>query len=74
VTVTLADIPDAHVVTLTLVVPEIRLPSGDEAAFKTLAIVTTDRSGAFVPPPGPAGVLQTYRVLRLEGVARAVAF
>ncbi len=74
VTVTLANIPDARIVTLTLVVPKIRLVHRRPVRFATLAVETTDRSGAFVPPPGPTGVLQTYRVLRLRGVAQEVDF
>ena len=74
VTVTLRNLPDALIRTFTLVVPAIRLQMGDEVEFTCLGIESTDRSGAFVPPPGPAGVLQTYEVHQLAGVARLVAF
>jgi hypothetical protein len=74
VTVTLEDVVDAFVRTFTLLVPRIRLCMGDEVDFDTLGIDTTDRSGAFVPAPGPAGVLQTYQVHELRGVAQRVAF
>jgi hypothetical protein len=74
VTVTLQVVPDAFTRTFTLVVPAIRLVNGEQAEFNTLAIETTDRSGAFVPPPGPAGVLQTYQVYQLRGSAQHVQF
>lgn len=74
VTVTLQDAVDAFVRTFTLVVPTIRLAMGDEVEFDTLGIETTDRSGAFVPAPGPSGVLQTFRIHELHGVAKLVAF
>ena len=74
VTITLENVPDAFVRTFTLVVPRVRLQTGDQTgdppAFDTVGVETTDRSGAFVPPPGPTGVLQTYRVHQLRGVAR----
>jgi hypothetical protein len=72
VTVTLDDVPDAFTRTFTLVVPLVRTRTQDEVEFAALGIETTHRSGAFVPPPGPAGVLQTYRVHQLSGVARFV--
>jgi hypothetical protein len=74
VTVTLDDVPDAFVRRFTLLVPVVRLQMGDEVEFAALGIETTDRSGAFVPPPGPAGVLQSHRIHQLSGVARLVAF
>jgi hypothetical protein len=74
VTVTLQIVPDAFTRTFTLVVPAIRLVSGEQAEFNTVAIETTDRSGAFVPPPGPAGVLQTYQTYQLRGSAQHVQF
>jgi hypothetical protein len=74
VTVTLENVVDAFVRTFTLVVPTIRLSMGDQVDFDTLGILTTDRSGAFVPSPGPTGVLQTYSLHRLRGIAQAVNF
>jgi hypothetical protein len=74
VTVTVESVVDAFVRTVTLVVPAIRLSPGEEAEFDTLLIETTDRSGVFVPPPGPAGVLQTYRVHQVHGTAQHVQF
>jgi hypothetical protein len=74
VTVVLENAVDAFVRTFTLVVPKIRLALGDEVAFDTFGVETVDRSGAFVPPPGAVGVLQTFRVHQLAGVATLVNF
>ena len=74
VTVTLDNVVDAFTRTFTLVVPSIRLPRGQEVEFTTLGVETSDRSGAFVPPPGPSGVLQTYQVYQLRGTAQQVEF
>jgi hypothetical protein len=74
VTVTLDNVVDAFTRTFTLVVPSIRLPRGQEVEFTTLGFETTDRSGAFVPAPGPSGVLQTYQVYQLRGTAQVVDF
>ncbi len=74
VTVTLQDVVDAFVRTFTLVIPKIRLNLGEEVEFDAIGIETVDRSLAFVPAPGPSGVLQTYRVHDLHGVAQRVAF
>ena len=74
VTVTLQDVVDAFVRTFTLVIPKIRLRLGEEVEFDAIGIETVDRSLAFVPAPGPSGVLQTYRVHDLHGVAQRVAF
>ena len=72
VTVTLEDVPDAFTRTITLVVPTVRVAMGEQIEFSTIAIENTDRSGAFVPPPGPAGVLQTYQIHQLRGTAQFV--
>jgi len=74
VTVTLENVVDAFVRTFTLLVPRIMLSMGDQVDFETLGILTTDRSNAFVPPPGPTGLLQTYSLHQLRGVAQAVNF
>ena len=74
VTVTLDNQVDAFTRTFTLVVPSIRLPRGQQVEFTTLGFETTDRSGAFVPAPGPSGVLQTYQVYQLRGTAQHVEF
>jgi hypothetical protein len=74
VTVTLENAVDAFIRTFTLLVPKIRLFVGDQTPFDTLGIETIDRSDAFVPPPGPTGVLQIYRAHQLQGVAEFVIF
>ena len=74
VTVTLQNLPDAFIRAFTLFVPTIRVSPGGEAEFDTLGIETTDRSSSFVPSPGPAGVLQNYRVHQLHGNAHQVDF
>jgi hypothetical protein len=74
VTVTLDQVIDAFVRTFTILVPKVHLAMGEEVEFDAVGIETVDHSGAFVPPPGPAGVLQTYRVHDLHGVAQLVAF
>ena len=73
VTVTVRVRDDVFERRVTLLVPTIRLSMGDEVEFSTLLWETVDRSLAFVAPPGPAGVLQTYRVHQVYGTARLVA-
>lgn len=74
VTVTVQMVPDAFVRIFTLIVPSIRLAAGEQVEFGTLSIETTDRSGAFVAPSGPAGVLQVYQVHQMSGSAQHVVF
>ncbi len=74
VTVTLQDVVDGFVRTFTILVPKVQLPQGGEVEFDAVGIETVDRSGAFVGAPGPEGVLQTYRVHDLHGVAQLVDF
>ena len=74
VTVTLADVVDAFVRTFTILVPKVHLAQGAEVEFDAVGIETVDRSLAFVGAPGPEGVLQTYRLHDLHGVAQLVDF
>ena len=74
VTVRLGGVIDAFERRFTLLVPQVRLHNGGEVEFDTLGVETVDRSGSFVPPPGPSGVLQTYREHQLHGIAQLVAF
>ena len=74
VTVTLDQVADAFVRTFTVLVPRVTLGQGDQVEFDAVWIETVDSSGAFVPAPGPEGVLQTYRVHDLHGVAQVVSF
>jgi hypothetical protein len=74
VTVTIEDVVDAFVRRFTLLLPRVTVSRGEQIEFDAVGIETIDRSLAFVPPPGPAGVLQTHRVHDLHGVAQVVAF
>ncbi len=74
VTVTIEDVTDAFVRTFSVLVPRVTVTPGEQVEFDAVGIETVDRSLAFVPAPGPAGVLQTYRVHDLHGVAQVVAF
>lgn len=71
VTVMIKQVPDSHVVWLTLVVPTIYLPDGNkEFPIKTIAIFTTHQT-PFVGPGGVNGLqVDTYDTLALEGTAR----
>jgi hypothetical protein len=71
VTVTLESIPDLRTVTLTLVLPDIRMSEGEETAFRSFAVLTTTATTIAGPPPGAQ---QSYEVIGLDGVARIVAF
>jgi hypothetical protein len=72
VTVTIEQVPDLHTVTITLLLPTINL-EGTESAFRTKAILTTQRT-SIGGPQLVKGALQTYRVLSLRGKARLVDF
>jgi hypothetical protein len=74
VTVTLEEVVDELVRRFTLLLPRVTVSRGEQVEFDALGVETIDRSRAFVPAPGPAGVLQTYRVHDLHGVAQAVSF
>lgn len=72
VTVTLQILPDVHVVTLTLLLPDIKL-EGPAKQFKTIAILTTNKK-PFAGVPLIKGALQTYEVIELQGTASFVVF
>jgi hypothetical protein len=74
VTVTLQSTVDVADRRIALLVPVIRLAAGEQLDFETVLIETVDRSPAFVPSPGPAGVLQTYRTHQVQGTAQHVDF
>lgn len=71
-TVTIDSVPDLRTVTLTLIVPDVNLPTNRrQIPIKTIAISTTNATSI----GGPAlvkGPLQTYQTLELEGTARFV--
>ncbi len=70
VSVTLEFNPDAQIVTLSLLIPSIKL-NGNPTNFKTYALWTTKRSGFTAVQPGP---LETYHTISLEGTASLVEF
>jgi hypothetical protein len=70
VTVGLEFIPDLRIVTLTVVLPDVRGKMGDEHSFKTVGIFTTNHETIIGPPP----VAQTYEIIWLDGVAKFVVF
>jgi hypothetical protein len=74
VTITLEEVVDAFVRRFTLVVPTIRIQSAASVEFSTFGFETIDRSVAFVPAPGPRGVLQHHRIHQLRGTAQAIDF
>jgi hypothetical protein len=74
VSVTLEEVVDAFTRTFTLLIPRVTVARGEQVEFDAVGVETTDRSQAFVPVPGPAGVLQTYRIHDVHGVAQAVSF
>ena len=72
VTVTLQIVPEVHVVTLTLLVPDVKL-EGAAKPIKAIAILTTNKK-PFSGVPLIKGALQTYEVIELQGTASFVAF
>jgi hypothetical protein len=74
VTVTIEEVVDAFVRRFSMLVPRTTVSPGEQIEFDAVGIETIDRSQAFVAAPGPSGVLQTYRVHDLHGVAQAVSF
>ena len=72
--VTLEEVVDAFTRTFALLIPRVTVARGEQVEFDAVGVETTDRSQAFVPAPGPAGVLQTYRIHDAHGVAQAVSF
>lgn len=70
VSVTLELSPDSQIVTLSLLIPSIKL-EGQSTDFQTVAIVTTKRSGFLAVRPGQ---LETYTTMPLTGTASLVEF
>jgi len=72
VTVTVEQIPDNHITTLTLLLPAVNL-EGNETPFRSIAIFTNHRTS--IGGPGMVkGALQTYQVEDLAGMATKVFF
>lgn len=72
ITVILEQIPDLRTETLTLILPAINAEM-TETPFQTNAIITTHRT-SIGGPDLVKGVLQTYRIKTLRGIARTVIF
>ncbi|SEO71719.1 hypothetical protein [Nitrosovibrio sp. Nv6] len=72
ITVLIEQVPDSHVIYLTLVLPTIYLPEGEnEHPVETIAIVTTHQTPFTGPGGNPNGLqVDTYDTLVLEGTAR----
>jgi len=70
VTVTLESVPDLHIITLTLIVPEIKL-NGSEREFNTIAIKTTTKT-TIAGDRFVKGSSQSYEVIKLKGTASCV--
>ncbi len=72
ITVTLEQFPDLLTKTLTLILPEINADR-TETYFLTNAIITINRT-SIGGPDLVKGVLQTYHIKPLRGIARIVVF
>ncbi len=70
VTVTLESVPDLHVITLTLLVPEIKL-NGSEREFNTIAIKTTTKT-TIAGDRFVKGASQSHEVIKLKGTASCI--
>ena len=72
VTVTIRFRVDVDRTTFTLVVPHVNLGPSHGTRISTIGITTLHRE-PYAPAP-PVGAVETYRVTRLSGTARYVAF
>jgi hypothetical protein len=74
ITVVLDTIPDAETTTLTLLLPNVNLSSGNNSThLQTEAILTTHRDN-IGGPNLVQGQVETYKTLRLQGTASLVNF
>jgi hypothetical protein len=71
VTIEIASEPDRSTLTLTVLLPEIRIARAEELAFGSVAVFTTTLTTIAGPP---AGVVQSYEALSLDGLAKLVDF
>ena len=74
VTVTIAHVPDLHIVYLTVLIPTVYLPKkGEEFSIETIAIITTHNTPFTGPQGNPDGLqVDTYETIDLEGTARFI--
>ncbi len=74
ITVTLKTVPDARIVTLSLLLPQVNVSTADlETRVAVKAIETTTRT-SIGGPNLVEGQLQTYKVYSLRGKAKSVFF
>ena len=73
VTVTLEDVADLHLITLTLLIPEMWIAPDAGMEVRTLAIYTT-KAEPITAPVGLPAVREQYDVVRLDGEGKLVEF
>jgi hypothetical protein len=73
VTVTLEDVADLHVITLTLLIPEMWIAPHAGMEVRTLAIFTT-KEEPITAPVGLPAVREQYDVVSLDGEGKLVDF
>jgi hypothetical protein len=73
VTVTLEDVADLHIITLTLLVPEMWIAPHAGMEVRTMAIFTT-KEEPITAPVGLPAVREQYGVVSLDGEGRLVDF
>ncbi len=71
VTVTVADVADLHVITLTLVIPEMWIAPGSGLTFKTRAVYVT-RERPFTGRLGRPAAREHFATVNLEGEGKLV--
>jgi len=71
VTVTVADVADLHVITLTLVIPEMWIARGSGLAFKTMAVYVA-REEPFTGKIGVPAAREQFVTVNLEGEGKLV--
>src|SRR5262245_18303887 len=69
VTGTLEIVPDLHTVTVTLIVPNVRLDGSGPESISTFLVITTNRTTIAGPP---VGAEQQYEIVPLDGEASFV--
>ena len=68
---TVADVADLHVITLTLVIPEMWIAPGSGLAFKTMAVYVT-REEPFTGKVGLPAAREQFATVNLEGEGKLV--
>jgi hypothetical protein len=73
VTITVESVPDLHVITATLVLPDFGGLSGPVTSFRTFVVLTTNRT-SIGGPNLVTGAIQRYSVVRGDATAQQVQF